>query len=403
MSFVVRSGSEIRANNFTIGSQFSSETTVLTDGKIIVTWATASIDGFGNKISGHYYSSEDQSIGSEFVIANSTEGHTGDKVTVLSDGKFLVSWLDFNFSSNVAHVYDQNLNTFGDNINLNQDESGPSFSNYTAALPNGGFAYYSLGSFALPIPHLSGGTFSADGTLTDTFGPGDNRTHLSPTLAVLNDGSIVYAWFAGPIRHVPEQPLDAVQTSFGWSRTGASEPHLAKLFDGGFILTWIENDQTFGQRFDKTANKIGNEFVLRSGSVTGLADHSFITTWEASDGSSLGIYGQRYNSEGAALGVEFRINTFTTGDQNDASVAATANGGFVVSWTSAVQDGSGSGIYTQRFDLSSIPDQPPASGKPVNWIMGSGVNDALVGDLRNNSLNGGAGQDKTSGGLGDDT
>ena len=48
-------------------------------------------------------------------------------------------------------------------------------------------------------------------------------------------------------------------------------------------------------------------------SVTGLADGGFVVTWMSGnqDGSSWGIYGQRYAADGAASGDEFLINTVT--------------------------------------------------------------------------------------------
>ena len=66
--------------------------------------------------------------------------------------------------------------------------------------------------------------------------------------------------------------------------------------------------------------------------------------------ATLGIYGQRYTAAGAKSGAEFRINTRTIDDQSLPAVAALKNGGFVVAWTSKGQDGSGLGVYAQRFD-----------------------------------------------------
>ena len=50
------------------------------------------------------------------------------------------------------------------------------------------------------------------------------------------------------------------------------------------------------------------------------------------------------------LGIEFQVNTFTTGAQSFGEVAVAGNGVFVVVWTDFVRDGSGTGIFGQRFD-----------------------------------------------------
>ena len=50
----------------------------------------------------------------------------------------------------------------------------------------------------------------------------------------------------------------------------------------------------------------------------------------AGAGDDSGVFAQRYNADGSLNGGEFRVNTTTNGDQRHASVAALADGGFVV-------------------------------------------------------------------------
>ena len=47
--------------------------------------------------------------------------------------------------------------------------------------------------------------------------------------------------------------------------------------------------------------------------MTALADGGFVVTWSSAgqDGSGLGIYGQRYAADGTPVGSEFRVNTYT--------------------------------------------------------------------------------------------
>src|SRR6185295_5105541 len=56
----------------------------------------------------------------------------------------------------------------------------------------------------------------------------------------------------------------------------------------------------------------------------------------------------------AAAGAEFRVNSYTTNFQRNASVAVDANGGFVIVWESALQDGSNYGVFGRRFGASGI-------------------------------------------------
>lgn len=55
-----------------------------------------------------------------------------------------------------------------------------------------------------------------------------------------------------------------------------------------------------------------------------------------------------------AQGSEFLVNTNTTGDQYDPSTIALNDGSFVLSWTSVAQDGGSSGIYAQSYDASGL-------------------------------------------------
>src|SRR5215468_5798074 len=58
------------------------------------------------------------------------------------------------------------------------------------------------------------------------------------------------------------------------------------------------------------------------------------------------------------LGTEFQVNTYTTGNQQRAAVAAAPAGGFVVAWSSngsSGSDTSGYSIQAQRFDSAGAP------------------------------------------------
>ena len=80
-----------------------------------------------------------------------------------------------------------------------------------------------------------------------------------------------------------------------------------------------------------------------------MAGGGFVVTWTSynQDGSSYGVYAQRYNADGSAAGTEFRINESTAGGQYQSSVTALANGGFVVSWYNDNYDVSASGTTAE--------------------------------------------------------
>jgi hypothetical protein len=81
--------------------------------------------------------------------------------------------------------------------------------------------------------------------------------------------------------------------------------------------------------------------------VTALTDGGYVVTWTSlgQDGSGYGIYAQRYDADGNAVGVEVRVNTTTTGEQYDPAVAALSDGGYIVTWHGPDHPSGSNGIY----------------------------------------------------------
>ncbi len=136
--------------------------------------------------------------------------------------------------------------------------------------------------------------------------------------------------------------------------------------DGDAMVVWasfVTNGIAYGiygQRYDSAGAKVGGEFKINT-STTGSqggssvamdADGDAVVVWQSTgqDGSLYGIYGQRFNSAGAKVGIEFQVNTETHCNQIRPRVAVDADGDAVVVWASYQQDGSSFGIYGQRFN-----------------------------------------------------
>ena len=79
---------------------------------------------------------------------------------------------------------------------------------------------------------------------------------------------------------------------------------------------------------------------------------------DSQDGSSRGVFAQRHNAAGEAVGPEFRVNTLVGGEQSYPQVAGLSDGGFVVTWQdSNGNEGSGWGwgVFGQRFGADGSP------------------------------------------------
>jgi Ca2+-binding RTX toxin-like protein len=163
-----------------------------------------------------------------------------------------------------------------------------------------------------------------------------------------------------------------------------SDPSLVALNDGGFLATWISNAAgqdgssygIYGQRYDASGSVVGALFRVNSStyssqdtpSVAGLIGGGFVITWQSIYNDVLGwngsnVYGQRYDAGGTRLGGEFLVNTCIGGTRIESSVVSLADGGFVVSWQSdGNQDGSANGIYAQRYNADGRPWLPQVTG-----------------------------------------
>lgn len=119
----------------------------------------------------------------------------------------------------------------------------------------------------------------------------------------------------------------------------------------------------------QVAEPIGGEFQVNTfttsyqlyPSVGVAGDGSFVVVWMSlgspeDDNDGLSIQGQRYNSEGTAVGPQFQVNTYVTGYQRYPAVDVTENGAFLVAWQSADQDGDGDGIFARRFSSTGVPE-----------------------------------------------
>ena len=121
----------------------------------------------------------------------------------------------------------------------------------------------------------------------------------------------------------------------------------------GFVVVWGSDGQdgsyqgVFARQHNSDGNPRGAEFRVNSSTsgsqrypdVAGLdASGNFIVVWTGQDAFWDGIFGQRYNALGAPFGAEFPINTYTPYAQHSPSVAAAANGSFVVVWEDYLED-----------------------------------------------------------------
>ena len=144
-----------------------------------------------------------------------------------------------------------------------------------------------------------------------------------------------------------------------------AEPDIAMDAAGGFVIVWSgqgsgDSDGIFMQRYDQLGNPLGGETLVNS-FTTGdqlqariaMDDAgNYVVIWRSAgqDGTTYGVYGQRFNAAGVAQGSEFRVNPLGEDRGSAAAVAMTATGEFVVSW----RDVDTEFIRAQRYDAAGV-------------------------------------------------
>jgi hypothetical protein len=101
---------------------------------------------------------------------------------------------------------------------------------------------------------------------------------------------------------------------------------------------------------------------------------NFVVVWQSvgQDGSGAGVFGQRFDRNAAKLGTEFQVNTHTTGRQgsygrNDIvqiDVSMMPTGEFVVVWTDDDADDR-AGVFAQRYDSAGLALGPSSRSTAI--------------------------------------
>jgi hypothetical protein len=169
-----------------------------------------------------------------------------------------------------------------------------------------------------------------------------------------------------------ESPPTTVASAVGSTpSTALGAPAVATDADGDYVVTWASNGTDgsgwgiYAQRYSSTGTAKGATTRVNTTTSGDQQDPSvsmdsvgdYVVTWSSygQDGSGWGVYAQRYNACGVAQGGEIRVNWTTAGDQMHARVAMDSTGNFTVVWQSYGQDGSGWGVFGRRYSCLGVP------------------------------------------------
>jgi len=369
---------DFQVNAYTTGEQWKPAVASRGDGGFLIVWQSNGQGGPGAGVYGRLYDALGRS-GSEFQVSNYLpHGQSSPDVASDAQGNFVVVWTSYAAGAGIfAQRFDSSGAPVGSVIPVNSDTSGTAVAPRVASTPTGEFVVvWNISS------QVEGQRFDRTGTRVGGEFPvtsGTSESHFGGHVAAGPFGDFVVSWSS------EENSPGAVRQGFAqmFDRSGAKRgdeipfgsyvfnpPEIA--FQGGsaFVAVWGNQygDGTDygvrGQGFDGSGQKLGAEFPVntytpgmqRRPSVAAGPGGEFLVTWESLESGMPGIYGQQFDRSGARVGTEFAVSADTTGYR--ASSRASNDGfGYVVTWESESEDGSGRGVFARREDPAPVPSQ----------------------------------------------
>ncbi|HEX9047812.1 MAG TPA: hypothetical protein VF988_12365 [Verrucomicrobiae bacterium] len=315
------STSDILVNTVTNTFQATPALTVLTNGNVVVVWASYNQAGTNSLLDvyGQILSPTGANVGTNFLI-NQFTGYNQRTPTVapLKNGGFVVAWVSEQQRA-VAPNWGSNNTYYG----------------FSPTLP-------------LPTVDIYARLFNASGApvgnefLVNT----DLNTSANPDIATASDGSFMVVWSA----------KDRMNATNGWdvhARTFSST--------GTGRAAFIVNTRIYGDEYLPHVSSIGQDYMV---------------TWTSmgQDGSREGVFAQFVHADGSLIGGEFQVNTTTIGQQIHPTVASDGVGQFVVVWTSFTGLPYSFDLFAQRYlNVASLLQPMSAPYVWAPFVLSNGV------------------------------
>jgi hypothetical protein len=233
-----------------------------------------------------------------------------------------------------------------------------------------------------------------------------NHFQITPAIATLTNGNVIVVWSSfdqagsNSLQDVYAQILAPSGQKVGgelpineFTPYNQRSPSVAALAGGGFVVVWVSEQERvigntgtnqldystqapiaspsvdiYARLFDVNGNALGNEFLVNTNTrmcacpnVAATAGGGFMVTWMEKDlvvtQNGWDVYARPFSllSNVPIGGSVQRVNTQLYGDQYLSKVSPSGTNSLIV-WTSMGQDGSREGVYGQFLNGDGTPD-----------------------------------------------
>ena len=378
---------------------FSAQTVAMTRIKPLTTLLAAALPFMGAFSAGaqtNVYSR----YGTEFAVVGSLPGdQVFPDVALSSTGGFVV-WQDNATDADgwgiSASRLDSTLSAKFSPFRINVTGAGNQENPRVAMLKNGGAAFVWQGGKA-GFQHVYARYLTPTNTFLATndllVSSSANNFQINPNLAVLNNSNVVVVWSSynqagsNSMQDVYAKILSPSGTTLvseflvnQFTAFNQRTPSVAALAGGGFVVSWVSEQQTKGvgsttnstylsastslnpsidiyaRAFNATGGPVGSEFKVNTDNnlsanpvVAAATDGSYLISWTSQDLvnplNNYDIFGRVFSANHAG-GTEFYVNSTLLGDQYQPRISGLGLD-YLVTWTSMGQDGSREGVFGQ--------------------------------------------------------
>ena len=392
---VISVGDEFLVNTYTTGNQGYDEIATDGAGNFIAVWeGDGDQDGDFWGVFGQRFAADGSPLGGEFQVNSfSLDYQVQPHVDAMANGAFVVVWQSYYQDANddfdvFGQRFDSGGDPVGNEFQVNTYTTGYQGHATVAMSSSGGFLVVWESEFQdLSQDGLFGRLYDSDGDPVsgelqiNTSTAGDqNDARAMP----FGSGFLV-VWestsFDGDNEGVVMQEFDASASFVGdemqvntYTTGDQEDPELAIAADGTVAVVWESTGQdgsgdgVFGQVFDSNLQPVGQEFRANEATTANQEDASvladgqggFVVVWESFGltGPDLEIAGRRFDLQGNTLGGEFMVNTEDVDDQDHPAIAGGTDGKpLLVAWRSfGGHDGSLAGVFGQRLEIALFAD-----------------------------------------------
>ena len=410
------------------------QVTGLANDRFLLTWIELTADPYD--VRGQIYANDGTPIGNVFTINSFLLYNQNDPdITPLSGGGFVAMWVTNNSNSSSGgdgsgfsakgQIFDADGNRVGGEFRVNTTTAGTQNQPSAAAMESGGFAaVWSDASGVGGDSSLAGIKLQLFGALGEKIGGEvlvNATTHLpqtQPSIAQLGSGRLLVTWTDASassgdtsFNAVRGRVLNAdgsfasgeflVNTTTLLHQMG---PVVTALSGGGAVVIWRDTSEAQmlstssfqpadlrGQLFDSLGNPVGAEFVVNSdrygpqgqgisasAGIAATPDGGFVVTWFSmgdisgvGDGEYGSVRAQRFAADGSKVGPEFLVNQSIVGLQDQPDVLVLPDGTLFFTW---VDYGAVSMLYDIKgrfFEAVAVPEGGSEGPDTLNGTEGA--------------------------------